>query len=300
MSTSWANDGQNPNRQKWTYPGTGADEAAKRKIEAIYGSDIGGEYKERLSCEVEGREFTGYTPPPAVKRRDTSTPSSTSMAPGRTASPAKSQKQQNEEFFARRGEANAGRPEGVRPSEGGKYAGFGSSFTPEPQRQGAQQAGGGAPPALNEFQQDPLGALGKGLGWFGGVVGKAGKSVNEGWIQPTAQKIAEAELATQARQAAGTAGKTIQTGAKGAADRFNNFIENEGVGGATGAGGSGSGSGGSAARGGVKPERQDFWDSFGDAGKAGGGGGGGGGGGSIGTSAVKKGGKDEGGWGNDW
>ena len=77
----------------------------------------------------------------------------------------------------------------MRPSEGGKYAGFGSSYTPgSPQRQGTQ-GGGGAPPALNEFQQDPLGALGKGLGWFGGVVGKAGKSMNEGWIQPTAQKV---------------------------------------------------------------------------------------------------------------
>lgn len=79
----------------------------------------------------------------------------------------------------------------MRPSEGGKYAGFGGGgYTPSsPQRQGAQAGGGAAPPALNEFQQDPLGALGKGLGWFGGVVGKAGKSVNEGWIQPTAQKV---------------------------------------------------------------------------------------------------------------
>ena len=109
----------------------------------------------------------------------------------------KSQKQQNEEFFASRGEANAGRPDGVRPSEGGKYAGFGSGFTPEPHRQGAAAGGGAAaaaPPALNEFQQDPLGALGKGLGWFGGVVGKAGKSVNDGWIQPTAQKVCHFQL----------------------------------------------------------------------------------------------------------
>ena len=67
-------------------------------------------------------------------------------------------------------------------------------------------------------------------------------------------QIAEADLAAQARQTAASAAKSIQTGTKGAAERFNNFIENEGAEGST------------RSKSTVIPERPDFWDSFGDAG----------------------------------
>lgn len=109
-------------------------------------------------------------------------------------------------------------------------------------------------------------------------------------------QIAEADLATTARLTAAQAAKTIQTGTKGAADRFNSFVEDTGTG---GTGGTGRARGTT-----VEPERRDFWDSFGDAA----------GGtekkkpGAIGTAAMRKGGaaggsggrggKDEG-WG-DW
>lgn len=101
-------------------------------------------------------------------------------------------------------------------------------------------------------------------------------------------QIAEADLATTARLTAAQAAKTIQSGTKGAADRFNSFVEDTGSGGA---------SGGAAKGVGVEPERRDFWDSFGDAGaeKKGSSG-------AIGTAAMRKGGgsggKEEG-WG-DW
>lgn len=68
-------------------------------------------------------------------------------------------------------------------------------------------------------------------------------------------QIAESDLAAQARMTAAQAAKNIQTGTKGAAEKFNQFVENSGE---------GSGSGG-AARSKAAPERQDFWDSFGDA-----------------------------------
>ncbi len=68
-------------------------------------------------------------------------------------------------------------------------------------------------------------------------------------------QIAESDLAAQARITAAQAAKNIQTGTKGAAEKFNQFVENSGE---------GSGSGG-AARSKAAPERQDFWDSFGDA-----------------------------------
>lgn len=104
-------------------------------------------------------------------------------------------------------------------------------------------------------------------------------------------QLAEADLATTARLTAAQAAKTIQTGTKGAADRFNSFVEDTGTG----------GSGGVArSRGAVEPERRDFWDSFGDAGAEKNGSSG-----AIGTAAMRKGGggggsggKEEG-WG-DW
>ena len=90
-------------------------------------------------------------------------------------------------------------------------------------------------------------------------------------------QIAESDLTAQARLTATQAAKTIQTGTKGAAERFNNFVENTGE--------------GSTARSkaAVEPERRDFWDSFGDAGsdKSKGS--------SIGTAAMRKGGGGGGG-----
>lgn len=94
-------------------------------------------------------------------------------------------------------------------------------------------------------------------------------------------QLAEADLATQARNTAAQAAKTIQTGTKGAAEKFNNFIENEGSDPSRGVSGAGSK---------VQPERQDFWDSFGEPASSKGGS-------SIGTAAMRKGGEKEEGWG---
>ncbi|KAK4690488.1 hypothetical protein P7C71_g6314, partial [Lecanoromycetidae sp. Uapishka_2] len=225
-----------------------------------------------------------------VKERKKMASAGTDASTARTASPhfagggmgPRSQKEQNEDFFSRKGNENANRPEGLAPSQGGKYAGFGSAPPPSAQKSG------GAAPGLDDFQQDPVAALTKGFGWFTKTVGQGAKTLNDGYIQPTAQKIAESDLAAQARITAAQAAKNIQTGTKGAAEKFNQFVENAGEG----------GSSGSAPRSKPAPERQDFWDSFGDAGadksKDSS---------SIGTAAMRKGGgggeKKGDGW-TDW
>ena len=182
--------------QKWSFPGKGGDEAAKKKIEEVYASDVGEEYKERLSCIVEGREFTGV--PVKAKKKDASGASAlggggigSAAGSGRSTPIGRSggigggsstQKEQNETFFAKKGAENASRPEGLKPSEGGKYAGFGSGFDP------ADGAGGGGPthpggvPGVDDFQKDPIAALGKGWGWFSGQAAKVGKGVYEGGV----------------------------------------------------------------------------------------------------------------------
>jgi ADP-ribosylation factor GTPase-activating protein 1 len=68
------------------------------------------------------------------------------------------------------------------PSQGGKYSGFGSAPPVKDQE-------GGKLPGFEDLQKDPVAALTKGFGWFTTTVGKTAKSVNEGYIQPTAAKV---------------------------------------------------------------------------------------------------------------
>ncbi|ETN40235.1 uncharacterized protein HMPREF1541_04511 [Cyphellophora europaea CBS 101466] len=299
-------------------------------VKERYDSEVGEEWKERLSAEVEGREFDEAAAEKEAQQQQqqqqnkngsrnqsrSATPLGGGRAGGgsRNESPAPGalkkgpsglsaeQKAQNEAYFARMGEANASRPEGLAPSQGGKYAGFGSA--PPEAVGGAQQqgAGGGVMPGADEFQKDPIAALGKGFGWFGGMVSKQAKLVNESYLQPTAKNIASSDFASQARSGLMAAGQGIQSGAKGAADGFNKFIEGQDEGAAR-----------VAARGGaggrnVEPEKKDFWDSFGQGATEQKGGSSSG---SLGTSAMKKNaggasqqqqqqGKKDDGWGDDW
>jgi len=267
-NAAWKSFWEGKTGEGWGKPGEGADGAAQRRLEKRYGGEVGEEYKERLGCKIEGKEFMGMP----VKERRKMASAGTDASTARTASPhfagagngPRSQKEQNEGFFSRKGNENANRPDGLAPSQGGKYAGFGSGPPPAPR---------GAAPGLDDFQQDPVAALTKGFGWFTKTVGQGAKTLNDGYIQPTAHKvclgsllwrmamadqgvqIADSDLAAQARITAAQAAKNIQTGTKGAAEKFNQFVENSGE---------GSGSGG-AARSKAAPERQDFWDSFGDA-----------------------------------
>lgn len=158
--------------------------------EGRYTGDVGEEYKERLSAKIEGR---AYVPLPK-KEKKILPATERSATPLRGASPARSgspavggRKEKNEAYFSRLGNENATRSADLPPSQGGKYAGFGSSM-PEPSGEGGGR-GGGAIPGVDEFQKDPVAALTKGFGWFTTTVGKGAKTVNEGWIQPTAQKV---------------------------------------------------------------------------------------------------------------
>lgn len=168
-------------------------------IEERYSGGTGEEWKERLSARVEGREYVPVAKKPAPRKRmqDEARPH-----PARTASPVGSpgdtgasanQKARNESFFAAKGSENATRPSHLPPSQGGKYAGFGSDPPAPPSSGSAAGRGTGSAeaqlPGVEDFQHDPVKALTKGLGWFAGAVGKGAKSVNEGWIAPVAQKV---------------------------------------------------------------------------------------------------------------
>lgn len=177
-------------------------------IQERYDSEAGDEWKERLSCKVEDREFDKSNLPKRLSKKEnvgTNAPlSGRASAAGsrsqtplsktrsndlRSGSPAlgtnamSSQKAKNEQYFAKMGAANADRPDGVAPNQGGKYGGFGS----EPEHWKKEDEPG-APPALDDFQKDPVAALTKGFGWLGASVSKVGKTGYEGWVKPGMQK----------------------------------------------------------------------------------------------------------------
>lgn len=186
---------------------TTAERFGESTIKERYDCEVGEEWKERLSADVEGRAFDEMAfgkQMEEVRRRQVEKEReaavkgvdrvrSGSRGGSRNQSPAlggrgpkgisAEQKAQNEAYFARMGDANASRPVGVAPSQGGKYAGFGSSM-PE-----TVQQGDAGLPSADEFQKDPLGALTKGFGWFGAAVSKQAKVVNDSYIQPAAKSV---------------------------------------------------------------------------------------------------------------
>ncbi|KAL4909387.1 hypothetical protein BDW74DRAFT_146477 [Aspergillus multicolor] len=234
-------------------------------IKERYEGEVGEEWKERLSAKVEGREYVpGQRPAQPAKKSSVDVGSSRSSTPlsnsgpvrGSSSSPAlqeglggvegaPSRKARNEAYFAKMGSENANRSESLRPSEGGKFTGFGGGL---PVEETPKSRGGNGMPALDDFQKDPMAALTKGFGWFTTTVGKSAKTVNDSFIQPTAKTLAESDFAAQARQHATLFGQNIQVGARGAADSFNRFVEGSDT--------------PATRRGRAEPERKDFWDDF--------------------------------------
>ncbi|KAI9825101.1 MAG: Zn finger-containing GTPase- Activating Protein for ARF [Thelocarpon impressellum] len=244
--------------------GVGWDEST---VAERYSGDVGEEWRDRLTAKVEGREYVpGEKPEKKVESRTGTPPVKNLSSMGssaRDSSPSASslgggRKTQNETYFAKLGSENATRPADLPPNQGGKYAGFGSTPMPEPEVGGGR---GGALPGLDDLQKNPIAAVSQGFGWFAAAVGKSAKTVNNGFIQPTAQKLAEADLAAAARTHAATLGQNLQAGTKGAADTFNRFVE--------GQDGAQRGARGQQAP--LDESKKDFWDSFGGAGAAAGG-----------------------------
>ena len=164
-------------------------------IEDRYGGEAGEEWKERLRCKAEGEEFVKIPPKKGLARNKQvdvvgiSGESSRASSPARNLREAGSRKEQNEAYFARLGDANANRPEDLPPYQGGKYGGFGNDSSLGTHAAGPRRDESAGLPGVDEFQKDPMAALTKGFGWFTTTVGKGAKSVNDGFIQPTAQKV---------------------------------------------------------------------------------------------------------------
>ncbi|KAF9881861.1 hypothetical protein CkaCkLH20_01007 [Colletotrichum karsti] len=210
-----------------------------------YSGEVGEEWKDRLTAKVEGKEYVPgekKAAPAPVAKPVSRTATPLGGTDSRSASPGRKVKV-DDKYFSKLGAENASRPDDLPPSQGGKYAGFGSSPMPEKKD--------GGMPTVDELQKDPMAALTKGFGWFTTTVSKTAKTVNDGYIQPTAKQLAESDFARQAQVAAGQVGRVAQQGARNAHDGFNRFVEGPG-----GQGGQGS------RQVPMDESKKDFWDSF--------------------------------------
>ncbi|POS88286.1 hypothetical protein EPUL_000890, partial [Erysiphe pulchra] len=228
-------------------------------ISERYSGEVGEEWKERLSAKVEGREFDSNnikrsavkTVSPALKSNSTSQSRIISGQPNQPLNGPGCKIKVDNKYFADLGAKNASRSSDLPPSQGGKYCGFGS----QPLRATKTEP---KLPGLEEIQKDPVAALTKSLSWFSTTVGKTAKTVNEGYIQPTAKSVAGSDIAAHARLAATQVVISAQTGAKSAATNFTKYVEGNNSNKLTS-------SGGRYRRTPLENDsKMDYWDDFGD------------------------------------
>ena len=168
-----------------------------------YNSWAAAQYRDKLvaACSDSPQPWSPSSPPagwgvpsrPASaqatrKSRAGGAVSSSSLNPSRSGTPVSPPGSANEAFFERMGNTNALRPEDLPPSQGGRYAGFGSTPTPDLSSSSSSHpsysTSSHSAPTLDEFQRNPLGALTKGWGLFSSAVATAGKEINESVLQP--------------------------------------------------------------------------------------------------------------------
>lgn len=189
-----------------------------------------------MTAEIEGREWVKTERP--KKKPTTGGYTGRTSASSSTASIPLSSKEQNEAYFSRLGSANSSRPDHIPPSQGGKYAGFGS--TPAPAESSSNTGFG-----LDEISRDPVAALTKGWGFFTSTALKGVQTVNQQVLQPTAQRLAEADIGKTAAQLGQRVGETGRAGFEG----FTRFVEGPAAGG--------------KGKAGPADDKRDFWESFG-------------------------------------
>ncbi|KAK6457873.1 Zn finger-containing GTPase activating protein for ARF [Scheffersomyces xylosifermentans] len=197
---------------------------------AKYDNYVAEDYKELLTAEIEGREFTpkdhtGKTLP-TLSNLSTNNNSTASIAQQEplhsrrnTPSLPSDQKIKNESYFAELGNKNESRPDHLPPSQGGKYAGFGNTPTPQPKTSGGSLAGF----TLDNLQADPLGTFSKGWGLFSSTVAKSVNEVHETVIKPGFNTLQESELTGEAKKAMAQFGQKMQETGKFGSETFQSF-----------------------------------------------------------------------------
>lgn len=191
-----------------------------------YDNYVAVDYKEKLTCEIEGRTFepkdhTGEELFPTKKNSETSRNSPIeAIGSRRGVSVADEQRKQNESYFADLGARNLQRPDHLPPSQGGKFTGFGNN--PDPS-QAPSSGGSFASFTVDNFQSDPLGTLSKGWGLFSSSITQSVSEVHESVIRPTVNQLQESDLGSEAKKAMAQFGQKMQDTGKYGQETFSTF-----------------------------------------------------------------------------
>lgn len=208
-----------------------------------YDNPIAVDYKERLTCLVEDKEFVEPSHPdfdPTKLGKESSAPISnlkeTSATPMESSADIKSlpasQQEKNEAYFAKLGQKNSSRPDHLPPSQGGKYQGFGSTPAPSTSNQNV----GNSTISLDNFQKDPMGTFTKGWSLFSSAVSKSIDDLNESVIKPKVEQWNSGEITEETKRAATQFGQkfqetsnygyeTLNSWTKNLQDQYNHFYE---------------------------------------------------------------------------
>lgn len=209
------------------------------KLEAKlkYDNYVAEDYKEKLTCEIEGKEFTpkdhSEQSLPDINSTSSSDNNTSNAAPkqqekiqSRRGTPLSSeQKQKNESYFAELGSKNGSRPDDLPPSQGGKYGGFGNTPATQSSKQGGSLSGF----TIDSFQSDPFGTLSKGWGLFSTTVAKSVNEVHESVIKPGINQLQESELSGEAKRAMAQFGQKMQETGKYGQETFQKFTNEHGA-----------------------------------------------------------------------
>lgn len=219
-------------------------------IRAKYNNYVADDYKEKLTCEIEGREFvpkdhtgevlpTASDPDPSSgsgSGTGTGSVSDSAGGSGRqtpiqsrrgTPSLPNDQRVKNEAYFAELGSKNDSRPDHLPPSQGGKYGGFGN--TPAPSGGSSKNGGSLAGLTLDNLQTDPLGTLTKGWGLFSSTVAKSVTEVHQTVIKPGINQLQESEISAEAKKAMAQFGQKMQETGKYGQETFQTFTHDQGL-----------------------------------------------------------------------
>lgn len=206
-----------------------------------YDDYVAEDYKEMLTCEVEGKEFVAKDHS-GEKLPDINNTASTTTDPVSRGRPTSvpltnEQKQKNEAYFADLGAKNDQRPDHLPPSQGGKYGGFGN--TPAPSNTTSNNNNNNnsnnnnnnnnnsslSSFTLDNFQNDPLGTFTKGWGLFSSTVVKSVQEVNNSVIKPSIDQIQSSEITGQAKTAMAQFGQKMQQTGKYGQETFQTFTK---------------------------------------------------------------------------
>ncbi|SMN21346.1 similar to Saccharomyces cerevisiae YDL226C GCS1 ADP-ribosylation factor GTPase activating protein (ARF GAP), involved in ER-Golgi transport [Maudiozyma saulgeensis] len=210
-----------------------------------YDNPIAEDYKDKLTCEVDGKEFVEPEHPdfdPSKLSANNNKPSTTeekasnqdqsrSETPlenrrSMTPNTIQNQKEKNEQYFSDLGRKNQDKPEHLPPSQGGKYQGFGSTPA-NPTNNNNQSADlNNNTVNLENLQNDPMGTLSKGWGLFSAAVSKSINDMNESVIKPGMEQWQSGELSEETKRAATQFGQKFHETSNQGLEAFSSFTKN--------------------------------------------------------------------------